>query len=72
MPLDKSAISLCPCLDTCGDASMFLHAGVFLSVMLSIQCLEGKCLGVLPSTVDTQPAWNTAVPGNTAVHKARW
>lgn len=71
MPLDKSAIPLCSFLDTYGDVSVFLHIWIFLSMMLSIHCLEGRCLGVLPSTVDTQPARNTAVPGNTAVHKAR-
>lgn len=48
MPLDKSAIPLCPCLDTFGDVSirMFLHIWMFLSMMLSIHCLEGRCLDV--------------------------
>lgn len=72
MPLDKSAISLCPCLDTCGHVSVFLHIWIFLSTLASIRCLEGRCLCVLPGTVDAQPARHAAVPGNSAVLKARW
>lgn len=58
--LDKSAISLCLCLDTCGHASCFYTFGSSFPWCSAFTLWKGSAC-VLWSTVDSQPLGNTVV-----------